>query len=213
MRTLTRTRKRAPGCNFKHLWVRGFSVSCWYCARYEISLCPWRSSACARVRYAKTIPRRRGIAYPQRAEGQRIGWQEKCILSRGRQMMRRTICLRSLCALGCQFKHPGARTVCPWRSSVCARVRYAKTIPRRRGIAYLQYAESQRIRWQGKCMIEPWATNDATHNLSEISLCPGVSISAPRGTDCMPLALKCLCQSALCKNDSPPQGNRISTTR
>ena len=53
-----------------------------------------------------------------------------------------------------------------WRSSACTRVRYAKTIPRGRGIAYLQYAESQRIRWQGKCMIEPWATNDATHNLS-----------------------------------------------
>ena len=40
MRTRDLTRKRAPGCNFKHLWVRGFSVSCWYCARYEISLCP-----------------------------------------------------------------------------------------------------------------------------------------------------------------------------
>ena len=53
-----------------------------------------------------------------------------------------------------------------WRSSACTRVRYAKTIPRGRGIAYLQYAESQRIRWQGKCMIEPWATNDATLNLS-----------------------------------------------
>ena len=30
-----------------------------------------------------------------------------------------------------------------WHSSVCVRVRYAKTIPRGRGIAYLQYAESQ----------------------------------------------------------------------
>ena len=29
----------------------------------------------------------------------------------------------------------------------------------------------------------------------------------------MPLALKCLCQSALCKNDSPPQGNRIFVMR
>ena len=27
------------------------------------------------------------------------------------------------------------------------------------------------------------------------------------------LALKCLCQSALCKNDSPLQGNRIFATR
>ena len=40
MRSRDRTRKRALGCNFKHLWVRGFSVSCWYCAHYEISLCP-----------------------------------------------------------------------------------------------------------------------------------------------------------------------------
>ena len=54
----------------------------------------------------------------------------------------------------------------PWHSSVCVRVCYAKTIPRGRGIVYLQHADSQRIRWQGKCMIEPWATNDATLNLS-----------------------------------------------
>ena len=30
----------------------------------------WHSSVCTRVRYAKTIPRRRGIVYPQRAESQ-----------------------------------------------------------------------------------------------------------------------------------------------
>ena len=53
-----------------------------------------------------------------------------------------------------------------WRSSVCARARYAKTIPRGRGIVYPQRTENQWIRWQGKCMIEPWATNDATLNLS-----------------------------------------------
>lgn len=53
-----------------------------------------------------------------------------------------------------------------WHSSACARARYAKTIPRRRGIAYPQRAEGQRIGWQEKCMIEPWATNDATLNLS-----------------------------------------------
>ena len=28
----------------------------------------WHSSVCVRVRYAKAIPRRRGIAYPQHAE-------------------------------------------------------------------------------------------------------------------------------------------------
>ena len=55
MRTRDRTRKRAPGHGL-----------------YD----PWHSSACARVRYAKTIPRCRGIAYPQHAESQRIGWQE-----------------------------------------------------------------------------------------------------------------------------------------
>ena len=30
----------------------------------------------------------------------------------------------------------------PWHSSACVRVRYAKTIPRIRGIAYQQYAEN-----------------------------------------------------------------------
>ena len=54
----------------------------------------------------------------------------------------------------------------PWHSSACTRVRYAKTIPRGRGIVYPQRTENQWIRWQGKCMIEPWATNDATLNLS-----------------------------------------------
>ena len=33
------------------------------------------------------------------------------------------------------------------------------------------------------------------------------------GLEICVLALKCLCQSALCKNDSPPQGNRISAMR
>ena len=54
----------------------------------------------------------------------------------------------------------------PWHSSACTRVRYAITIPRGRGIVYPQRTENQWIRWNGKCMIEPWATNDATHNLS-----------------------------------------------
>ena len=36
----------------------------------------WHSSVCVRMRYAKTIPRRRGIACPQHAENQRVEWQE-----------------------------------------------------------------------------------------------------------------------------------------
>ena len=38
------------------------------------------------------------------------------------------------------------------------------------------------------------------------------SVDFERRTRKNALALKCLYQSALCKNDSPRQGNRISTT-
>ena len=46
-----------------------------------------------------------------------------------------------------------------WHSSACARARYAKTIPRRRGIVYLQCAENQHLRCQRKVRARPgWLT-------------------------------------------------------
>ena len=44
--------------------------------------------------------------------------------------------------IGARISREGPEKM-PWHSSACVRARYAKTIPRGRGIAYLQYAESQ----------------------------------------------------------------------
>ena len=40
----------------------------------------WRSSACTRVRYAKTIPRCRGIVFAYCADNQRFEWQDSPVL-------------------------------------------------------------------------------------------------------------------------------------
>ena len=40
----------------------------------------WRSSACTRVRYAKTIPRCRGIAFSYCTDNQRFEWQDSPVL-------------------------------------------------------------------------------------------------------------------------------------
>ncbi len=50
--------------------------------------------------------------------------------------------------IGAWFSREGLGKM-PWHSSVCARMRYAKTIPRRRGIAFLYCADNQRFEWQG----------------------------------------------------------------
>ena len=53
--------------------VRG--IGAWI-SRGGLEKMPWHSSACTRVRYAKTIPRIRGIVYQQYAEHQLIGCQK-----------------------------------------------------------------------------------------------------------------------------------------
>jgi len=56
-----------PGPEFgREVSVRGIGT---WILREGLGKIPWRSSVCARVRYTKTIPRCRGIAYPQLAEG------------------------------------------------------------------------------------------------------------------------------------------------